>query len=193
MSKIAAIIGRIFIALIFILSGLSKLTDVAATNAMITAVGLPGGLAIPTGIFELLAGLCLAAGFMVRLISGLLAVFVALTILFFHNQLGDPMQRIMFLKNVAIIGGLLLAFAHSQMWGHYYALRREAHGVREARSMEERLHESELRAARAEARAEALESGRTVVAEQPVPSGMVTTDLDRDGVPEVRRRRWFDW
>ena len=193
MSKIAAIIGRILIALIFIFSGAGKLGDISGTDAAMVAVGLPSGLAIPAGLFELLAGLCLAAGFMVRLVSALLIGFVALTILFFHAQIGDPMQRINALKNIAIIGGLALAFAHSQMWSHYYAITRERRGELAARTAEERVHDAELRAAKAEARADALAQGgaTTTTAYEP---RTVVTDLDRDGIPEVRRRRrFFDW
>ncbi|WP_459664238.1 DoxX family protein [Novosphingobium sp. 11B] len=193
MSKIAAIIGRILIALIFIFSGAGKLADISATETMIVAAGLPSGLAIPTGLFELLAGLCLAAGFMVRLVAVLLAGFTALTILFFHAQFGDPMQRVMALKNLAIIGGLALAFAHSQMWSHYYAIARERRGEIAARDADARVRDAELRAARAEARADVLAQGQT--AHEP---RTVVTDVHHDGVPEVRRtgwrnRRWFDW
>lgn len=199
MSKIAAIIGRILLALIFIVSGASKLMDVGATEAAIVGVGLPSGLAIPTGLFELLAGLCLAAGFMVRFVSILLAGFVALTVLFFHNQFGDPMQRIMALKNLALIGGLLLAFAHSQMWSHYYSITRVRRGEIATRDAESRLHDAELRAARAEARADALAQGTVAGGTVATPVATTTTgrtvvtDVDGDGVPEVRRRRFFDW
>jgi len=191
MSKIAAIVGRFLIALIFVISGASKLMDVDSTETMIVAAGLPGGLAIPTGLFELIAGLCLAAGFMVRLVSVLLIGFVAATILFFHNKFTDPMQQIMALKNVAIIGGLCLAFAHSQMWSHYYAIARERRGEVEARNAEDRIRDAELRAARAEARADAIAEERTAPAYVETAPGTVVT---HDGIPAVRRqRRWFDW
>ncbi|MGF7155845.1 DoxX family protein [Novosphingobium gossypii] len=190
MSKIAAIIGRILIALIFIFSGAGKLADISATETMIVAAGLPGGLAIPTGLFELLGGLCLAAGFMVRLVALLLAGFTALTVLFFHHQIGDPMQRIMALKNLAIIGGLALAFAHSQMWSHYYAIARERRGELAARDADVRIRDAELRAARAEARADALAQGHPAPVYEP---HAVVTDAG-EGRPLVsRRRRWFDW
>lgn len=190
MSKIAAIIGRILIALIFIFSGAGKLMDIGGTETAIVAAGLPAGLAIPTALFELLAGLCLAAGFMVRLVSALLAVFVALTILFFHAQIGDPMQRVMALKNLAIIGGLALAFAHSQMWSHYYAIRSERRGELAARTSEERVRDAELRAARAEARADALAQGTAATTVHEPRT--VVTDVSYD-TPAVRRRRFFDW
>src|SRR3546814_17836527 len=81
MSMIAVFIGRLFIAVIFLVSGINKLIHVADTNAMIRAAGLPSGLAIPIGLFELLAGACLVLGVATRLWSILLAAFVLLTIL----------------------------------------------------------------------------------------------------------------
>lgn len=193
MSKLAAIIGRIFLGLLFIVSGLNKLMNVGATEQMITATGLPGGFAMVAGICELLAGICLAAGFMVRLVALLLAIFLALTILFFQNQFNDPAVGMAALQNLALIGGLLLAFAHSQMWSHYYAIRKEHSGVVTARDAQSRLHEAEERAHQAElraARAEGLAEGRGT------NGHTVVTDADHDGVAEVhspRRRRWFDW
>ncbi|KQM18427.1 DoxX family protein [Novosphingobium sp. Leaf2] len=193
MSKIAAIIGRILIAIIFILSGAGKLADLSSTQAYMASHGLSAQFALPAALFELIAGLCLAAGFMVRLVSVLLIGFVALTILFFHSQIGDSDQRIEALKNLAIIGGLALAFAHSHMWSHYYAIRSQRRGEVAARTAEERVHDAELRAARAEARAEALEQGGVATTTAAYEPRTVVTDVNHDGVPEVRRRRWFDW
>ena len=161
MSTLFAVIGRIFIAVIFIVSGSIKLMSVTATNAMIVAVGLPGGLAIPTGLFELVAGSCLVLGFFTRFAAFLLAVFTALATLFFHNQINDPLQATMAMKNLAMIGGLFLVIAHSQMWWSYDAMRRtrreervatKAAGDSEARvrDAEARAHEAELRVARME-------------------------------------------
>lgn len=181
MSKVFAIAGRALLALIFIVSGIGKLTDLSATGQALASAGLSSSYAIPVGLFELIAGACLALGVMVRLVAILLAVFCALTILFFHHAFGDPVQAAMALKNIAIIGGLLLAFAHSQMWGHYYAIRSERRGEEAARDAERRLHEAELRAARAEAVAETAHADTVV------------TDVDHDRRPEVRRRRWLDW
>jgi putative oxidoreductase len=79
------------------------------------------------------------------------------------------------------------------MWSHYYAITRERRGELAARTAEERVHDAELRAAKAEARADALGQGgaTTTTAYEP---RTVVTDVDRDGIPEVRRRRrFFDW
>lgn len=179
MSTIAAAIGRIFLAVIFILSGAGKLLQPATYEAMITAAGMPAGLAIPAGVFEVLAGLALAFGLMTRLAAVLLIAFVALTTVQFHNRLTDPVQQVQALKNLAIMGGLLLVFAHSQMRWSWDSMRRERRSERERLEAQGRAHEAELRAARAEGR---LEGARTV----PVDPRSQVTDVDRDGIPEVR-------
>lgn len=151
MSAVAAAIGRVLIALIFIFSGANKLMTLGETNAMITGVGLPGGLALPVAIFEVVAGLFLALGILTRFVSILLAGFTALTILFFHNEVTDPMQAAMAMKNIAIIGGLLLVFAYGQMRWSYDHMRAARRGEIAAHDAEARAQDAELRAARAEA------------------------------------------
>ena len=112
MATIAAIVGRVCLGLLFILAGLGKVTDTAATAQYIeSATSLPGALAMPTGIFEIVAGLLLASGFMTRITALVLAGFTAVTILLFHYQVTDQTQMVMALKNLAIIGGLLMVFA----------------------------------------------------------------------------------
>lgn len=180
MSTIAAAIGRIFIAVIFILSGAGKLMNPATYETMITGVGMPAGLAVPAGVFEVLAGLALALGLMTRLVAVLLVAFVALATVLFHNQLTDPMQQAQALKNLAIMGGLLLVFAHSQMrWG-WDSMRRDRRLERERLDAQGRVHDAELRAARAEGQIEGVQA-------VPVDRSVRVTDVDRDGVPEVRR------
>src|SRR3546814_3272063 len=123
MSMISVFIGRLFIAVIFIVSVITKMTHFNDTNARIWAVALPGGLAIPTGLFELIAGICIALGIGVRLVSILLAAFVLLTILFFHREFTDPVQATAAMKNLAIAGGLLCLFGYGNTRWSYDALR----------------------------------------------------------------------
>ena len=144
MSMIAALIGRILIGLLFIVSGFSKITDPAGTAGYITsATTLPGSLALPTGIFEVVAGAFLAIGLMTRLVAIVLAGFVALTIFFFHNQFSDPTQATAALKNGALIGGLLMTFAYGQVRGTFDHLRAQR-----------KAHTAEVRAAHAEGKLE---------------------------------------
>jgi len=179
MSLIAAVIGRLLLAAMFLVSGLQKLADPGPTAQMLEATNLPGNFALPTGAFEVLAGALLAIGLMTRLVAIVLAVFVALTIFFFHNEFADPLQGTLALKNLAIIGGLLMTFAYGQVRGTFDYMRERR-----------RTYDAELRAARAEGRAEgAAAVPRSVVAET---ARTVVTDVDGDGVAEVRpKRRWF--
>jgi len=152
MSTIAAIIGRLLLSVIFILAGVNKIIDPAGTAQYIeSATTLPGTLALPTGIFELVAGLLLALGFMTRLTSLALAGFTLLTIFFFHNAFADPAEQTAALKNLAIAGGLLAVFAYGQVRGTFDHMRAQT-----------KVQKAELRAARAEGKAEGL-ADRTVV------------------------------
>ena len=164
MSMLAVFLGRLFIAVIFIVSGINKLIHVSDTSAMISASGLPGGLAIPTGLFELIAGLCIALGIATRLVSVLLAGFVLLTILFVHRDFADPMQAMAAMKNLAIAGGLLCLFGYGHTRWSYDALRQRRRGELATHRAQQHATDAELRAARAEGRAEA--AGAPVVVEK---------------------------
>jgi putative oxidoreductase len=104
--------GRFLLAILFILSGLSKLGTVAATQAYIAKAGLPlPVLAYAVAVaVELGAGLLLLVGYKTRVAALALAVFTLAAALFFHNQLGDRNQFIHFMKNLAICGGLLQVY-----------------------------------------------------------------------------------
>lgn len=156
MSMIAVFFGRLFIAVIFIVSGINKLIHVNDTGAMLSAAGLPGGLAAPTGLFELIAGICLALGIATRLWSMLLAGFVLLTILFFHREFTDPAQAMAAMKNLAIAGGLLCLFGYGHTRWSYDALRAKRRD--EPAAQPTHTSDAELRAARTEGRAEAADA-----------------------------------
>ena len=100
--------ARAAMAAIFILSGISKIGAFEATQAYMQAFGLPGALLSPTIAFEILAGLALLVGLGTRPAALLLAGFTIVTAVIFHRDFGDQVQQIMFLKNLAMAGGLLL-------------------------------------------------------------------------------------
>lgn len=100
--------ARAGLSAIFILSGVSKIGAFAATQVYMEAFGLPGVLLAPTIAFEICAGTALLLGLGTRYVALLLAGFSLVTALVFHRAFGDQIQQIMFLKNVAMAGGLLL-------------------------------------------------------------------------------------
>lgn len=103
------LIARILLAAIFVLAGFSKLTGIEGTAGYIGSVGLPFPtlLAWGTAFFEIIAGIMIAVGFQTKLAAYALAAFSIVSALIFHNNLGDQMQFILFMKNFAMAGGFL--------------------------------------------------------------------------------------
>ncbi|MBZ9741316.1 MULTISPECIES: DoxX family protein [unclassified Mesorhizobium] len=109
-SAVTILIGRILLAVIFLLSGFGKLTAISGTAAYFGGLGLPvpTATAVIVGLIELLGGLAVLVGFQTRIAAWVLAVFTIATGLVAHTGWADQMQMIQFLKNVAITGGFLL-------------------------------------------------------------------------------------
>jgi putative oxidoreductase len=108
-NDVITLVGRILIAAIFLLSGLSKLAAPSYTVGYIASVGLPLpwiGYAIAVAV-EIGGSLALIAGYQARVAGALLAAFSIAAALAFHNHLADQNQFIHFFKNVAMAGGLL--------------------------------------------------------------------------------------
>ncbi len=105
-------VARTFLAMIFILSGLGKITSFEGYQAYMEATGVPGMLLAPTITFELGAALAILLGWQTRIAALLLLGFSLLTAVAFHSNFGDQIQQMMFLKNVAMAGGFLLLVQH---------------------------------------------------------------------------------
>jgi putative oxidoreductase len=115
---VAALVGRILIAIMYIPAGFSKIGGFSGTAGYIASKGLPlpeVGAAIAI-VVELVGGIMLLIGWKARWAAIALAVFTLAATFFFHNFWAMPadqqmVQKLMFDKNIAIVGGLLLAFA----------------------------------------------------------------------------------
>ncbi len=102
-------VGRVLLALLFVVAGFNKLTGFQGTVQMVAGAGFPApelmtALAI---IFELGGGVMLLLGFHARLAAWMLIAFTAIATVGYHMDFSQQMQMIMFLKNLSIIGGLL--------------------------------------------------------------------------------------
>ena len=106
-------LGRLLIALIFVLSGLSKIAAPANTIAYIQSAGAPFAPAAfgIAAVVEVIGGLALLVGFQTRLVAAILATFTLAAAVLIHNNLADQNQMIHFMKNLAITGGLLQVVA----------------------------------------------------------------------------------
>jgi len=111
------LVARVLLALMFVLAGVSKLTGLEGTAGYIGSVGLPAPmvLAVASGVLELAAGVMLIVGWQTRGAALALAVFTVVASVLFHNFWAMPadkafMQQLMFLKNLAVTGGLMFVF-----------------------------------------------------------------------------------
>lgn len=106
-------IGRLLLAAIFLLSGLGKVMAPTASIGYISAMGLPfPTLAYAAAVaVEIGGGALLVLGFQARLVSVVLAIFTLVTAVAFHRNFADQNQMIHFMKNLAMIGGLLQVIA----------------------------------------------------------------------------------
>lgn len=108
MNAYAHLLGRILIALIFVVAGAGKIADQSGTVAFMESAGVPGILLWPTIALELLGGIAIIVGFQTRIVAWLLALFCILAAVLFHLDFNNSMQITLFLKDIAIAGGLLL-------------------------------------------------------------------------------------
>ena len=105
-------VGRVLIALIFVVAGYGKIGGYEATQGYMTAMGVPGGLLPLVIVLELGGGILLVLGLFTRYVALALAGFSILSAILFHGNIADQMQQIMFMKNLAIAGGFLFLVAN---------------------------------------------------------------------------------
>ena len=103
--------GRMLMSAIFIVAGYGKIGAYAATQGYMESMGVPGELLPLVIALELGAGLALLLGWQARISALLLAGFSIASALIFHFNFSDQMQSILFLKNLAMAGGLLFVTA----------------------------------------------------------------------------------
>ena len=110
--NLAAPIGRILLALMFVVAGLNKISGYSGMQGYMDSMGVPGALLPLVIVLEVAGGLLLMLGWHTRLTAFLLAGFTLLATLIFHSNLGDQTQMLFFMKNLSIAGGLLLVVSH---------------------------------------------------------------------------------
>ena len=105
-ATVITLLARALMAAIFITAGLGKIQGYAGTQGYMQSMGVPGALLPLVILLELGGGLALLAGFQTRLVALALAVFSVIAGFIFHGG-ADQVSQIMFMKNLAMAGGLL--------------------------------------------------------------------------------------
>ena len=108
MSNIVDLISRIFLSIVFLVNGYSKITNMDGTIGWMEMYGLPGFFIYPAIILELIAPILLIVGYQVRLSSIALGLFCLATAIIFLRDFADPMTLTNFLKNIALAGGFFI-------------------------------------------------------------------------------------
>ena len=116
--KFGPVVGRILLALIFLMSGVGKIADWSGTAGYMEFKGMPLVPLFLVGaiVLEVAGSLSVILGFKARLGALALIVFTIPTTLIFHAfwAVGAEQQQIemiMFMKNLGLTGGLLMVMA----------------------------------------------------------------------------------
>jgi len=107
MTNILDLVGRVFISLVFLLSGINKIVNYEGSIGWMESFGMPGIFLIPAIILEIGAPILIITGYKVKIAAALLSVFCIATALIFHTDFSNQMQFVSFMKNIALAGGFL--------------------------------------------------------------------------------------
>ena len=107
MKDVALLVGRVLLALMFVMAGWSKIGGYAGTQGYMEAMGVPGFMLPLVILLELGGGLAIVLGLFTRSLSVLLAGFTLMAAFIFHYQPAEQMQMLMFMKNLSVAGGFL--------------------------------------------------------------------------------------
>lgn len=122
MQAVATLVGRVFLSMIFIISGISKIGAYSSTVGYMQSRGMPAApfFLYAAVLLELGGGICLLTGFRARIAAVVLILFLIPTTYIFHFKpafdlamnVTDRTQLIAVLKNLAIMGGLLMIYGN---------------------------------------------------------------------------------
>ena len=112
MNKVIELAGRILLGHIFLLAGINKISGYEGTAGYMEAMGVPGALLPLVIVLEIAGGLALIVGFKTKWAALALAGFTVLAAVLFHADFSDQTQMILFMKNWAITGGLLMVYVY---------------------------------------------------------------------------------
>lgn len=119
LQQFGPLVGRILIALIFVMSGFGKIPGFEGTVGYIASKGLPfpALAAIAAIVVELGGGIALILGWKARWAAAAMLLFTVSAAVIFHNFWGVAAdqaqnQMIHFMKNISMVGGLLMVLVN---------------------------------------------------------------------------------
>jgi putative oxidoreductase len=109
---VAALVARLLLALIFVASGAAKFAHPAMFAQMMVQAGVSAGLVMlllyVSAVIELLGGVLLIAGYQGRWVAAVMFLWLIPVTIVMHAVPGGMINQVMVMKNLAIMGGLLM-------------------------------------------------------------------------------------
>ena len=110
--RVIDVVGRIFLSTIFLIEGANKIFNYEETIQYMENFSVPGYLAIPAIILEILFPLLLIIGYQTKIAALVMMIFTIVVAIIFHTNFDDQMQFITFFKDIAIAGGFIIIFVN---------------------------------------------------------------------------------
>ena len=105
-----SLLSRIFLSALFLWSGTNKILNPISTQENMSAHGMPLTLFFLVGAIalEIFGGLSVLLGIKIRWGAAMLIIFLIPATLIFHTDFSTEIEQAMFLKNLALLGGLMM-------------------------------------------------------------------------------------
>ena len=115
---VAALVGRVLLAFMFVQAGYGKIVGFAGTAGYIASANLPmpAVATVIAIVIELGGGLMVVVGWKARWAGLVLAIFTLIASILFHNfwamsGADASTNLLMFQKNISVVGGMLVLYA----------------------------------------------------------------------------------
>ena len=125
---IVEFLGRVLLSTLFLIEGIGKISMQEDVIMYMEDYGVPEILFVPAIILEILFPLLLIAGYKTKWVASVLALFTISVAIIFHTDFSEGMQMMLFLKDIAIAGGLIIVFVYGPdkiSLDHYFKSKQE--------------------------------------------------------------------
>ena len=121
-------VGRLLLSILFLIEGLGKISMQENVIMYMEDYGVPGILFMPATVLEIVFPLLLIVGYKTKWAAAVIAFFTFTVAIIFHTNFSEGMQMILFLKNIAIAGGLMIVIVYGPgkiSLDHYFKSKNE--------------------------------------------------------------------
>ena len=104
--------GRLLLSVLFLIEGFGKISMQEDVIMYMEDYGVPEILFLPALIIEILFSILLMLGYKTKWVASVMALFTFTVAIIFHTNFDEPMQMMLFLKDLAIAGGFMIVVAY---------------------------------------------------------------------------------